>query len=59
VIPFLLIRSQIRLVHDRIKNYLQKYLPAAQETWTPKWRQRVSSPARRIQETEREILSHD
>lgn len=30
-ILFLLIRSQIRLVHDRIKNYLQKYLPAAQE----------------------------
>lgn len=30
-ILFLLIRSQARLVHGRIKNYLQKYLPAAQE----------------------------
>jgi tRNA nucleotidyltransferase (CCA-adding enzyme) len=30
-ILFLLIRSQVRLVHDRVKNYLQKYLPAAQE----------------------------
>ena len=28
---FLLIRSNQRLVLDRIKNYLQKYLPAAQE----------------------------
>ncbi len=28
---FLLMRSQLRLVQDRIKNYLQKYLPAAQE----------------------------
>jgi tRNA nucleotidyltransferase/poly(A) polymerase len=27
----LLIRSEQRLVHDRIKNFLQKYLPAAQE----------------------------
>ncbi|MEN6606786.1 MAG: hypothetical protein ABFD60_06055 [Bryobacteraceae bacterium] len=30
-ILFLLMSSQVRLVHDRIKNYLQKYLPAAQE----------------------------
>lgn len=28
---FLLARSQERLVQDRLKNYLQKYLPAAQE----------------------------
>ena len=28
---FLLAHSQQRLVHDRIKNYLQKYLPSAQE----------------------------
>ncbi|MFX0145871.1 MAG: hypothetical protein ACFE9C_17530, partial [Candidatus Hodarchaeota archaeon] len=28
---FLLLRSPHRLVHDRIRNYLQKYLPAAQE----------------------------
>jgi len=28
---FLLTHSQQRLVHDRIKNYLQKYLPSAQE----------------------------
>ena len=28
---FLLAHSSERLVHDRIKNYLQKYLPAAQE----------------------------
>ncbi|HLG96061.1 MAG TPA: hypothetical protein VKX49_07095 [Bryobacteraceae bacterium] len=30
-IVFLLAHSSERLVHDRIKNYLQKYLPAAQE----------------------------
>ncbi|MCL6545685.1 MAG: hypothetical protein K6T61_10685 [Bryobacteraceae bacterium] len=30
-ILFLYLRSQHRLVHDRIRNYLQKYLPAAQE----------------------------
>lgn len=30
-ILFLLIRSPLRIVQDRIKNYLQKYLPAAQE----------------------------
>ena len=30
-IVFLLVHSSERLVHDRIKNYLQKYLPAAQE----------------------------
>jgi tRNA nucleotidyltransferase/poly(A) polymerase len=28
---FLLYRSQLRLVQDRIRNYLQKYYPAAQE----------------------------
>jgi tRNA nucleotidyltransferase (CCA-adding enzyme) len=28
---FLLLRSQLRLVTDRIRNYLQKYLPMAQE----------------------------
>jgi tRNA nucleotidyltransferase (CCA-adding enzyme) len=28
---FLLAHSQQRLVHDRIKNYLQKYVPSAQE----------------------------
>ena len=28
---FLLLRSQLRLVQDRIRNYLQKYLPMAQE----------------------------
>jgi tRNA nucleotidyltransferase (CCA-adding enzyme) len=28
---FLLYRSQLRTVQDRIRNYLQKYLPAAQE----------------------------
>jgi hypothetical protein len=30
-ILFLLAHSSERLVHDRIKNYLQKYLPSAQE----------------------------
>lgn len=30
-ILFLLIRSPLRLVQDRIRNYLQKYLPLAQE----------------------------
>ncbi len=30
-ILFLLVRSQQRLVQDRLRNYLQKYLPAAQE----------------------------
>lgn len=30
-ILFLLMKSQQRLVQDRLKNYLQKYLPAAQE----------------------------
>jgi tRNA nucleotidyltransferase (CCA-adding enzyme) len=30
-ILFLLIKSGERVVHDRIKNYLQKYMPAAQE----------------------------
>ena len=30
-ILFLLAHSSERLIHDRIKNYLQKYLPAAQE----------------------------
>ena len=30
-IVFLLAHSSERLVHDRIKNYLQKYVPAAQE----------------------------
>ena len=30
-ILYLLLRSQHRLVQDRIRNYLQKYLPAAQE----------------------------
>jgi tRNA nucleotidyltransferase/poly(A) polymerase len=47
---FLLLRSQLRLVQDRIRNYLQKYLPMAQEVTddevraakgvepgTPKW----------------------
>jgi hypothetical protein len=28
---YLLLRSQQRLVQDRIRNYLQKYLPMAQE----------------------------
>lgn len=28
---FLLIYSQQRIIHDRLRNYLQKYLPAAQE----------------------------
>lgn len=31
LILFLLIRSEIRMVQDRIRHYLQKYLPAAQE----------------------------
>jgi hypothetical protein len=31
ILLFLLMRSNQRLVIDRIKNYLQKYLPAAQE----------------------------
>lgn len=31
LILFLLVRSNQRLVHDRLKNYLQKYLPMAQE----------------------------
>ena len=31
ILLFLLIRSSQRLVLDRVKNYLQKYLPAAQE----------------------------
>lgn len=31
LVLFLLLRSSQRLVHDRIKNYLQKYLPAALE----------------------------
>src|SRR5207249_9911649 len=31
ILLFLLMRSGQRLVLDRIKNYLQKYLPAAQE----------------------------
>ncbi|MEO7144247.1 MAG: hypothetical protein ABI165_12190 [Bryobacteraceae bacterium] len=30
-ILFLLIYSQQRIIHDRLRNYLQKYLPAAQE----------------------------
>ena len=30
-ILFLLIYSQQRIVHDRLRNYLQKYLPASQE----------------------------
>ncbi len=30
-ILFLLLRSPQRIVHDRIRNYLQKYLPSAQE----------------------------
>ena len=30
-ILFLLAHSSERLVHDRIRNYLQKYLPSAQE----------------------------
>ena len=30
-ILYLLMKSSERLVQDRIKNYLQKYLPAAQE----------------------------
>jgi tRNA nucleotidyltransferase (CCA-adding enzyme) len=30
-IMFLLIRSQLRIVQDRIRHYLQKYLPLAQE----------------------------
>jgi len=48
-ILFLLLRSQVRLAQDRIRNYLQKYLPMAQEVTddevrakgvepgTPKW----------------------
>lgn len=48
-ILFLLLRSQVRLVQDRIRNYFQKYLPMAQEVTddevrakgvepgTPKW----------------------
>ncbi len=48
-ILFLLLRSQLRLAQDRIRNYLQKYLPMAQEVTddevrakgvepgTPKW----------------------
>src|SRR5262249_29588916 len=31
LILYLLVRSSERLVQDRIKNYLQKYLPGAQE----------------------------
>jgi hypothetical protein len=31
ILLFLLMRSSQRLVLDRVKNYLQKYLPAAQE----------------------------
>jgi tRNA nucleotidyltransferase (CCA-adding enzyme) len=31
ILSFLLMRSSQRLVIDRVKNYLQKYLPAAQE----------------------------
>lgn len=31
LVLFLLIRSPLRLVQDRIRNYLQKYLPMAQE----------------------------
>ena len=31
IVLFLFLHSQNRLVHDRIRNYLQKYLPAAQE----------------------------
>jgi tRNA nucleotidyltransferase/poly(A) polymerase len=49
VILFLLLRSQVRLAQDRIRNYFQKYLPMAQEVTddevrakgvepgTPKW----------------------
>jgi tRNA nucleotidyltransferase/poly(A) polymerase len=31
IVLFLYLHSQNRLVHDRIRNYLQKYLPTAQE----------------------------
>jgi tRNA nucleotidyltransferase (CCA-adding enzyme) len=31
LVLFLLMKSDHRLVHDRLKNYLQKYVPAAQE----------------------------
>ncbi len=41
---FLLMRSQLRLVQDRIKNYLQKYLPLAQEVTEEEIRARGVQP---------------
>lgn len=42
---FLLLRSQIRLVTDRIRNYLQKYLPMAQEVTEEEVRAKGVTPA--------------
>jgi tRNA nucleotidyltransferase (CCA-adding enzyme) len=41
---FLLLRSSLRLVQDRIRNYLQKYLPAAQEVTDDEVRAKGAAP---------------
>ncbi len=53
---FLLMRSQVRLVQDRIRNYLQKYLPMAQEITDEQVRAKGVQPGTPKYEKAREEL---
>ncbi len=55
---FLLIRSPLRLVQDRIRNYLQKYLPLAQEVSDDEVRAKGVEPGTpKFQKVKDEIIS--
>jgi tRNA nucleotidyltransferase (CCA-adding enzyme) len=56
---FLLTRSPLRLVQDRIRNYLQKYLPAAQEVTDEDVRQErgVEPGTPKFAKTKQEVIA--
>ncbi len=56
LLVFLLMRSNQRLVTDRIKNYLQKYLPAAKEISEEEIEQEIGKPGGPKYEKAREKL---
>ncbi|MGA2327899.1 MAG: hypothetical protein ABSH05_16590 [Bryobacteraceae bacterium] len=57
-ILFLLIRSPLRLVQDRVRNYLQKYLPLAQEVTDEEVRAKGVEPGTpKFQKAKDELIS--
>jgi tRNA nucleotidyltransferase (CCA-adding enzyme) len=57
-ILFLLIRSPLRLVQDRVRNYLQKYLPLAQEVTDEEVRAKGVAPGTaKFQKVKEELVA--